>query len=504
MELKLNKQPLFISEMLADTTVEQPLECDALLPDYCPDIVRILKCMVTPTVASRRLNGQRLEIEGMAVIVVLYTSTGEGVQKAEYKVPFAKAVELRGEPAKHSLSVQVRPGYMNCRAVNQRRLDIRGAVTIGIFAIGCREEQVICGGEGAGIELREEQVNTGRLLGQESREVRVTETLELTYGKPPVREVVRCQCVPRLVECKTEAGKVVVKGELAIHLLYQHTNGCDQMDFTVPTAAVIELDGIDEHCMVSVTQEMMFCTLEPCADREGEYRNLTLEAVVLMTAKAECPVKTTCCTDCYSTKCQCSFHTKSYNTLRLEDTLHQPVTLREVMTLPDNIESVVDLWCEAGGVSFRGDQSAVGCEGRVTVCILGKLRDGELIYFDKNLELSERIPVTAANAVVDGRATVMGSGYSFSANDAIEVRCDLMLDGSIYSAQRFTGLDDIVLDEKKSKAGSVPTGLYLYMAGDGEAMWEIAKRYNTSVQRIQEENPQTEGRRGDVLIIPVL
>ena len=49
-------------------------------------------------------------------------------------------------------------------------------------------------------------------------------------------------------------------------------------------------------------------------------------------------------------------------------------------------------------------------------------------------------------------------------------------------------------------------GLYLYLAEEGESLWEIAKRYNTSIRRIQEENPEEERQPGkrEVLLVPVI
>ena len=42
MELNLQKQTVSVNETVYDGSVEQPLECDVLLPDYCPDIARII------------------------------------------------------------------------------------------------------------------------------------------------------------------------------------------------------------------------------------------------------------------------------------------------------------------------------------------------------------------------------------------------------------------------------------------------------------------------------
>ena len=46
MELNLKKEAVASCELLLDSAAEQTIECDVLLPDYCPDIVRVLCCSV--------------------------------------------------------------------------------------------------------------------------------------------------------------------------------------------------------------------------------------------------------------------------------------------------------------------------------------------------------------------------------------------------------------------------------------------------------------------------
>ena len=47
-------------------------------------------------------------------------------------------------------------------------------------------------------------------------------------------------------------------------------------------------------------------------------------------------------------------------------------------------------------------------------------------------------------------------------------------------------------------------GLYMYMADPGETLWDIAKRYNTNIDKIMEENPEEqENDARQILLIPV-
>ena len=95
MELELRRQTVPSFETILEETVEQPVECDALLPDYCPDIRRILKCTLTPVPVGKTITAGRLEVEGLATLNILYISAGGEPARGEYKVPFTRMLELR-------------------------------------------------------------------------------------------------------------------------------------------------------------------------------------------------------------------------------------------------------------------------------------------------------------------------------------------------------------------------------------------------------------------------
>ena len=110
MELELRQQTVLSHETILEETVEQAVECDALLPDYCPDIRRILKCTLTPVPMGNTVTAGRLEVEGLATLNILYISAGGEPARGEYKVPFSRMLELHGEAENPAISVTLRPG----------------------------------------------------------------------------------------------------------------------------------------------------------------------------------------------------------------------------------------------------------------------------------------------------------------------------------------------------------------------------------------------------------
>ncbi len=505
MELKLSRQPFFINEIILDTEAEQAVECDALLPDYCPDILRILKCTVQPAVTSRRVSGLRVELEGTACITVHYVSPAGSIARSEYKVPFSRSLDLKAEPQNPVVGVRCRVSYVNCRAVNQRRLDIRGAVALQVQVLACREEQAVTGAEGMGLQLRRDRMTATRLLGQGSRETTLDETLELAYGKAPIQSILLSRGRAAVSECRVSAGKAVVKGELEIHLLYETTaGGWDQMECTLPVAAIVEVEGMDDTSRCDAAQEVLSLSMEPVQDNDGEYRCIRLEAVVLTTVRAHGEYEAVTCSDCYSTRNQCSFRPRTVSTQRLCTVVKDPFSIRESMPLPENVESIIDLWCEVAGCEARPEADGVTAAGRLTICMFARMKDGEIYCFDKQLETERKTSVEGSSLSFQPRMCCTACGYTFTANDAIEVRCDLLLEGCVYAQQKATLVDDIAVDEKKPKEDTACSGLYLYLPDEGETLWDIAKRYNTSVDRILDENGDQQPESGGVLLIPVL
>ena len=72
MECNAIRQAVCVNETVFDSVVEVPLEADIILPDYCPDIVKILKCSLDFCISASRVQGRQLSLEGVCSISCLY------------------------------------------------------------------------------------------------------------------------------------------------------------------------------------------------------------------------------------------------------------------------------------------------------------------------------------------------------------------------------------------------------------------------------------------------
>ena len=119
MEYRVMKGEIPVCETILDTSAEQPIDLDFSLPDYCPDIQKILKCQIYPTITEQTIS-DRLDVEGEVLVKLLYLDSGKkAVRCCELCQPFfhvdrseksAGKSQLRRDLPEHKGGLRQLPG----------------------------------------------------------------------------------------------------------------------------------------------------------------------------------------------------------------------------------------------------------------------------------------------------------------------------------------------------------------------------------------------------------
>ena len=97
MELELKKTCLDAYETSAELTLTQEETAETIVPDYCPDIARIIETTGRVFLHSRELRDGRGTVSGTVRVTVLYTPEGEGgIRTLEFAMPFTAESDGRG------------------------------------------------------------------------------------------------------------------------------------------------------------------------------------------------------------------------------------------------------------------------------------------------------------------------------------------------------------------------------------------------------------------------
>lgn len=91
-----------------EEAAEQQIESDITLPDYFPDIVRVIKCTLKANIVSVSSGGNRITADGNAIISVLYICESGKLHCFEQKIPVSKYVETPRQRSARVLRAQKR------------------------------------------------------------------------------------------------------------------------------------------------------------------------------------------------------------------------------------------------------------------------------------------------------------------------------------------------------------------------------------------------------------
>lgn len=196
-EMNRKADAVFMTETLFDGQTEQGVELDHVLPDYYPEIFRILKCCLSPRVISASVSGNKIMLDGVVLIKVLYLAENStALHCVEQRYTWSKTVDIAGKAenlcGEPRITVVPRADYCNCRAVSSRRLDIRGAISCRITVTCPSKFTLPALPDGMQVLTREVSCCTEPIYADKQLSVRE----DIETGAGGIDYIISCDAVP--------------------------------------------------------------------------------------------------------------------------------------------------------------------------------------------------------------------------------------------------------------------------------------------------------------------
>ncbi len=497
MDYMLNREALAASEIIYDGCQEQPVDLDISLPDYCPDIQRILKCQVYPRINSRGITGDRLELEGSYLVKVFYLDSGGlAVRSCESNDSFSTTITLKQSADNAQIMAFTRVEYINCRATSPRRLDIHGAFSVCARVISQGETEVVSNIEGDEVEQQKHTMELNKMVGFSQQQFTVDEILELGQGKPPADNIMRTDAFTSLQDFKIVPNKLMIKGEVYVKFMYasnEKDSELEVMEYAIPFNQMLDCDGATEDCMCDIKLNVAGIEAQIKNDYSGDKIFFDVQVKIYANAAAYQKSEMTMVTDAYSKKYEMNIASKQ----KTLDNLVQPVSdtyiFKTSLAADDmSVAKVIDIWNEMSSVNANLEGGQIAYKGKINLCVLAVNSENRPFYFERmsDFEYSRPLAINAENPHCSADICVAGISYRITGS-GIDVKAELKLSADVYSQINFKLITDVTADETKPKAQDKSAALSIYYADPGESLWNIARAYCTSVDAIKLENDLT-------------
>ena len=493
MDIKMLKTKVCTNATLCAQTAEQGIDVDFTLPDYCPAVSRILKCKLIPRINSKNVGSGTAMVDGSATILLIYADSENRICSFEYVVPLAKSVEIKEDCIGARLNCRARSSYCNCRAVTERKMDVHGAVEFDMRVVRPIETEIVSDADCGEVQLRRGSAPATNPMGYCEKSLIIEDDIELSQGQPEISSLIRYEANPCITECKIISGKVLLKGELILRVLYCPTDATRPIlsRSAVGFSQVMDIDGIHELCECDTRIDIAYLEVKPKTVSTGEVRCLALNAKLLLRTDCYCGEDIPVILDAFCTEHKSESKVNEIGFDKIISSINENYICKKNLEFSDDaLGSVLDMWCETNVSAVRLEGSIAVICGSVQVCMLVYDVQGNATYQERPIEFEFRhnLPKMPENFFCDPQIQVVNCGFTIVGENTLEVRVELKICAAVYEQTKLPLIVDITVSDEVKEVDTSQGSIVVYYACAGETVWDIARRFSSKVDEIMQMN----------------
>ena len=532
--MQLNKIKLHSCTTFASAQSQITLDDDYNVPDYRPDIVKVLKEKGELHFDEAKAAAGAAWLKGRLVFRVLYRSDQENgkISCLKGEIPFQEKLNMDGVQEYDVIQASGEIEDLTIGVIHSRKISVRAVILLKTEEPREKEDELCVGIEADdGCEKRYRNTNILQLLCMKRDQCRQKSEITLPSSKPNVQEILWKSLEIRYLDTKMGQDGVKLSGEVLISVLYQEEEETDRVqwyEMVIPLDCGVECDaGTEADIIYKVKARPASMELEVKPDYDGEERVLVLELVMNLDIRVWKEQEISMLEDVYSLKKEiipvCTGVTLHHISVKNDSQCR----LTEQMELAESQEKILQICSCEGTVHLESTElteQGVRAEGILVTELLYITTDdqmpigsaGEIYPFEQLIEIPQQTARTECNKPEELEALERKNKLQTELDCRISQLSAVMLDQDHVEIKAVIGLDLLAFEQEQidniTDTREEPLdmeqlqkrpGLVGYIAKDGDSFWSIAKENHTTVEDILRDNHRTDENlcRGEKILI---
>lgn len=507
MELELKKNTLDNYDTSGEVTLTQEETAEVIVPDYCPDIARIIAADGKIYLHSRELRDGKASVGGTVRVTVLYTPDGEGgIRTLEFAIPFNVESDNRAFGECVFLEADTRTEFLESRILNPRKVFTHCKLVTHLtgyqktqlcFCTDLDTEENLC------VEKRQEQQKVTLLTHIAEKDFTFTEEINLSPGREGAAELLNSRIIGSVTESKVVGSKLIFKGIFAVSLLYRSLDGKYYTTASeLPFSQIMEVDGAAEGCTPTLRMQLTGTDFQIDGD-DAENRQIAVTLYLHATAFLREEQELTLLNDLYSTAYETSYEASPFSATGFYETFSRRHTVREVLEIGVVADSILSLTASCGAVTVSREGETTALRTEVNVQALYLDEGGVPLVVERSFDVTSQLELPE-NCKVSASAVCPEEVQGSLGDRGIEVRFPVDFHAEAVSRLKKICIASAKLDTGSAKESVGAPSLVLRCLGKQESAWDLAKKYNTTISMILAANQLEDGEipREKLLLIP--
>ena len=496
-DIEVIKENVQFEQLIRENNSNCVLKDEYLIPDTHPDVEEILTVESKPTIISKEIVGDKIVIEGKVEYTVLYLAREESlmINSVSYTQKFASNIDLNQDEHKVICEAECKVEHIEAAIMNERKILIQGIFDIDWELYKTNEFEFVKEIEGNNnVEVLKKTETINRISANKEIELTGKSMIRVGMDKPQISKILNCGLMLHKKEVKIVDDKIYLGCYCKLNILYKgdETNDLLCMEDDIYLSKEEEVPGITADMIPSVYYEILNDELMLEEDDLGEVRIINNEFSIKANIKIFSKEKIDTIKDAYSPKVNLDLKKEEY-----EIGILQGANCSESV-IKDNIQlSEGDLKPEqivySNAVIILTDKQImtdkVIVEGVIKTDILYKVVNDEKGISDIKSEIPFSTVLDISGAAEGMKAIVRAAVENIDTaieGNSIAIKININLNGRILYELNKEFICDVIEGEgeKPEKKSSIT----IYVVGEGDTLWGLAKKYNTTVKDLMKIN----------------
>jgi LysM repeat protein len=469
-----------------------------VVPDTHPDVYEILMIDAKPRILNEELMQDKIYLEGRIDYSVLYMAKEDEnteVHCINYSTDFNNTVECRGASHEMMCESEGFVEHMNCNIVNERKISIEGIVELRCEVFKKYDYEIVRDvDDAADIQFAKNPTELDKIVGSISGDILTESHLHISKDKPEVGKIIKCDVNIHKKEAKVLEGKVRLEASAYIKILYKGKDSRDiySIDDDIRFEKEFELDNASSIMENYTDFKLRNADYIIKEDDLGEERIVDIEILVKAKTKVMYKQQIDIIEDAYSPSMSLNMDKKEYEMNVMHKQLLDEIVVKGDIQLSDEMPRPKEIILCTASVCVTDKkvvEDKVVIDGVVNTKVLYKTTDNNKYICTVNEEIPFSCGMDMPGTKINMQCVCKVSLENIDADiEGGNIAVKAVIE--TYARVNYTIHKEFLVDicPGEDEIPKKKASITIYVVQNGDTLWKIAKKYNTTVEGLLKVN----------------
>lgn len=475
------------------------LEDDYNLPEYKPDILKIITCSSQLVLEEHRVGNQCVWLQGKILFEACYRGEGFGscIDTLRGEIPFQEKVNVTGVDETDPIQILSQVIDTGIVVINSRKISLRSTIELEILSKGIIEEKIPvampCMEQ---YQVKKQRRKFMELVTCKKDLLRMRQEVELPRDKPEMNHLLwKSIYLEQMTSRICEEG-VEVTANAKIVLLYMEKEGEELRwyDTYVPLKGMICLDNTKELEMFYVRKLQCHPSVEVLENVEGQMRGISVDVAMDLELSGWKEEEFQVLEDAYSLTSDLKIHRKDLRQKQILLKNQGRTKITEEIALDELLEGIY--LCSTEGKVLLEEatvmENGVEVKGKIQVELLyiTSEEDYPIASVKQTIPFTHFLEVPGINehASIELQGEIESLQGSLEGHHKAQIRCELQLNLIVFSCDTISVIHELEEQPMNQEEWLNTPGMIGYFVSGKEELWDVCKKFRTTQEAMMEMN----------------